>query len=250
VTSTLHLAAARHDDVDAVRLTVRPGRPAVSARPVFDPSSPGPHFVLSHPGEPAPRQRRSPFGLLRSGLSALMDFYRDPLAVLALLISAVLLIYVGGAVMFWFHAIELGEGGPQISHLAHWLLDSTFGFVGLLPVLVLIMPISAWAAQRASALHPRVLPWVYAGIAGTLFSFATVPGPIAHDMLVGRGTWIADKVTTAIGDPAAPLTPTVEYPLIAALTQQLGAAIPLYIVITGLAVLAVRRLLALRRRAN
>jgi hypothetical protein len=77
-----------------------------------------------------------------------------------------------------------------------------------------------------------------------------VPGPIVHNTFVGRGTWLADRVTGWLGDPSAPLQPVREYPVSALLTQQLGAAIALYLVLTFAAVLIVRRLAALRPTVN
>jgi len=158
---------------------------------------------------------------------------------MALLITAVIMCYGGGAVMFWFHAIYLGEGGPSISEPAHWLLDSSFAFGALTPVLAVVLPIAAWAAQRyAVGDARRFMPWLYAVIGGSAFAIVATPGPIAHDMFVGRGTWLAERVTELIGTPAAEVTPASvsEYPLLAALAQQLGAGLPLYV---GLMVLTV-----------
>jgi hypothetical protein len=235
---TILLANARPDDSETVELAVCPGGHVLSARPVFDPNA-GPRYVVSE-GESSSAKGR---------LRTVIDYYRDPLAVVGFAVSALLLIYVGGAIMFWYHAIVLEEGGPAISNFAHWLLDSTFGFIGLTPALLLIMPIATIAATRASVLSPRAVPWIYSGVAGLLFALATTPGPIAHDMLIGRGTWLANQVTQAIGDPAAQLAPGAEYPLLVALTLQLGFAVPLYIGLMAVSVLAIRSLVGVRGRA-
>jgi hypothetical protein len=66
-----------------------------------------------------------------------------------LALCAIALTYGGGAAMFWFHAIELGEGGPAISPWPHWGLDSTAGFLGLTPLIAVIVPVAAWAAVDA-----------------------------------------------------------------------------------------------------
>ena len=89
--------------------------------------------------------------------------------------------------MFWFHAIALGEGGPAISWYAHWLLDSTFGFIALTPALFLIIPFAAWAAHRLAGDRVGQRPWLYVALTGGLFALVTVPGPIAHDLFVARG---------------------------------------------------------------
>ena len=51
------------------------------------------------------------------------DFYRKPSSWLALAISSVVLVYGGGALMFWYHSIYLGEGGPAISPALHYFID-------------------------------------------------------------------------------------------------------------------------------
>jgi hypothetical protein len=199
----------------------------------------------------APGFRIRPGVLVRRAVAEYTSFYRDRLAWLALGITTVMLCYVGGAIMFWFHAIRLGEGGPAISWHAHWLLDSTFAFIGLTPVLFLLLPLATMAARGlAGRSVPRLVPWVYAAICGSLFALATMPGPIAHDLIIGRGTWIADQVTRAIGDPGAALTPAHSYPLLAKLTQQLGAGILVYVALTAVSVVVVRALVRSGQRTE
>jgi hypothetical protein len=205
---------------------------AISPRLVYDPAGQS-LAAPSHAG---------PAGPLRT----LVGYYRDPLSWLVLALTAVVLCYLGGLVLFWFHSVELGEGGPQISWYAHWLLDSTFAFLGLTPALAVILPAAAWAA-RSLAGSQRILPWLHAAIAGLLFAVVTTPGPLAHNLIVGRGTWIANHVTELVGDPSAPLRPATEYPPIVSMSQQLGAAVPLYIILTGLTVLVLRTAVARRR---
>ncbi len=188
-----------------------------------------------------------PTGAARLGpLRALASYYRDPLSWVVLAVTTVVLCYVGGLVLFWYHSVELGEGGPQISWPAHWLLDSTFAFVALTPVLAVILPAAAWGARWLAGSRP-ILPWVYAALAGLLFALVTTPGPIAHNLIVGRGTWVAARVTEMIGDPSAPLRPSTEYSPLVELTQQLGAGLPLYIALMGLTVVALRAGVAKRR---
>jgi hypothetical protein len=213
--------------------------PSLSPRPVFDPYA----AAASGVGVGAAGWRAVP--------GALLGFYRDRLSWLALGVTSAVLCYIGGLVMFWFHAVELDEGGPAISWYAHWMLDSTFAFVALTPALALIIPMAvAWSTLVAGPGRPHAIRWSYAVIAGGLFAVATTPGPIAHDLIVGRGTWVAERVTAWIGDPSAPLTPVAEYPLSAALTQQLGAGVALYMLLALLSMLVVRRAVgAAQRRA-
>ncbi|MFD0742640.1 hypothetical protein ACFQ1L_13130 [Phytohabitans flavus] len=174
---------------------------------------------------------------------AYVTFYRDPASRLALLVTAITMCYAGGIAMFWFHAIYLDEGGPAISWVVHWLLDSSFAFVALTPALALIMPFAVWVARSVAPASNHLIPWLYAAVAGTAFALATTPGPLAHDLVVGRGTWVADQVTQAMGDPSAPLPPTADYPPLAAMAQQLGAGVPLYVALMALTVILLRTLL-------
>lgn len=171
------------------------------------------------------------------------DFYRDPASRFALLVTTVMMCYVGGIAMFWFHAIYLEEGGPAVGWTVHWLLDSSFAFVALTPALALIMPFAVWVARTLGAASRRWIPWVYAVVAGTAFAFVTAPGPIAHDLIVGRGTWLADRVTEALGDPTAPHVAGDHYPPLAAMTQQLGAGVPLYVALMAVTVAMLRAML-------
>jgi hypothetical protein len=175
-------------------------------------------------------------------LRSFVDFYRDPASRLALLVTALTMCYVGGIAMFWFHAIYLDEGGPAISWVAHWLLDSSFAFVALTPVLALIMPFAAWVARLVPA-SARLVPWVYAAVGGAAFALVTTPGPIAHDLVVGRGTWVADRATDLVGNSSTALPPVADYPPLAAMAQQLGAGVPLYITLMALIVVLLRLLL-------
>lgn len=174
---------------------------------------------------------------------AYVDFYRDPASRLALLVTALTVCYVGGLAMFWFHSIYLDEGGPAISWVVHWLLDSSFAFVALTPALAVIMPFAVWVARTVAPASKHTIPWLYAAVAGTAFALVTTPGPIAHDLLVGRGTWVADRVTLALGDPSSPLPPAADYPPLAAMAQQLGAGVPLYIALMVVTVFLLRKIL-------
>jgi hypothetical protein len=201
-------------------------RPA-SAAVVF---ANGNHVQL--PGDTA----MAPWRLLRA-------YYRDRVAWVGLLVFAVLLAYGGGAVMFWFHAIYLGEGGPAISPWLHWLLDSTAGFVGLTPALVILMPLVASVTAA-----PIARPGRYALLIGTLFAFVTAPGPIVHNAFVGRGTWVANHVTALLGGGRAP-SPVHHVPPIVDIAGQVAVGLPTYILLAGLALLIVRALSGRTARA-
>lgn len=206
-------------------------------RTVFLPPAPstdtGPPRRLPHP---------------RELVGAVRTYYRDRLSWLALGVSSVVLCYGGGAAMFWYHSAYLGEGGPAISWQVHWLLDSTVGFVALTPALFLLLPLMTWLTTVTVArAHPTSAPLVFAALMGGAFAALTTPGPIAHDLLVGRGTWLADQVTRVLGDPSAPVVPHHEYGMFAHLTQQFGFGLPLYIVTAYLAVLTVHAIAAPRQ---
>jgi hypothetical protein len=130
------------------------------------------------------------------------------------------------------------------------LLDSTFGFLALTPALVVLMPVAAWVAGALAGGVSRLIPWMYTVVCGVLFAAVTTPGPIAHDLIVGRGTWIANHVTTLLGDPAAAPAASDNYPRLAQLTQQFGAGVPLYVLLTGLVVWQIRAVLARRPRSG
>ncbi|MFC6083211.1 hypothetical protein [Sphaerisporangium aureirubrum] len=187
-------------------------------------------------------------GLLRGAirpqrlLSTVLGFYRTRLAWVALLITTVILAYGGGAIMFWYHGIYLGEGGPAISHWLHWLLDSTAGFIGLAPALAVILPLATVAsvAPSGSQAARTVRPVLYVAIGGAMFALVTAPGPFMHDLLVGRGTWLADTVSKLWGtgqvlpSTAAPVSVPME------MARQVAVGLPTYILLMAVALFAVR----------
>lgn len=143
--------------------------------------------------------RRLVIGLWPRVLAQIVrSFYADRLGSVALLMCAVILTYGGGAAMFWFHAIYLGEGGPAISPWLHWALDSTAGFIGLTPPISIILPVAAWVTAPASgSINPAGSrrPIRFAVIGGVLLALVAAPGPVLHDTFLGRGTWLADQIT-------------------------------------------------------
>ncbi len=199
--------------------------PHLNPRPVFGP-----------PAELARPARRPP-------APGLLGYYRDRLSWLALAVTSVMMCYVGGAVMFWYHAEYLGEGGPAIPWYVHWALDSTFAFVVLTPALFLMIPAASWAATTlAKRLGGHWLLGAYAAVLGFAFAVLATPGPVAHDLVVGRGTYVAGVVTGWFGDPGALPHPAHHYPLLAKLTQQLGFGLPLYPLLAYLAAILVQTL--------
>jgi len=167
----------------------------------------------------------------------LVTFYRDPLARLTLLGTSLLLCYVGGAAMFYVHAILFNEGGPAISPYLHWALDSTFGFIALTPVIAVLLPLTAWLVRG----RPR---WLFPVVFGVLFAVITTPGPLAHDLFVARGTPIAAFVTHHFGDPTLVMPPPTEYSALAKMTHQCVAGLPVYVVLSTVAFVCTRPLAA------
>jgi hypothetical protein len=148
--------------------------------------------------------------------------------------------------MFWYHSYFLGEGGPAISPYLHWFVDSTAGLVGLTPVLFVILPIAARAAWDAAprakdgtkdVARAGVRPVSFMAVGGILFALATAPGPIVHDRLVGRGTWLAGEITKLWGD-GRPLSPHHQLTPVSAVLTQEAFGLPLYPALLGLLLVA------------
>lgn len=175
------------------------------------------------------------------------DFYRDPLGWLALAVSAFVLVYLGGAAMFWFHSIYLGEGGPAISPVLHWFVDSTAGFIALTPALAIILPITARQVRPHQGATLRSVR--YAILGGTLFALVTAPGPVLHDNFVGRGTWFADRITALWGD-GRPLPPMHHLPPPTDMSLQVAFGIPVYIGLMWITAVCVRALVRGWRSAS
>src|SRR5262245_57392687 len=76
----------------------------------------------------------------------LFQYDRQPASWLILIITSLVMIYLGGAAMFWFHAIYLGEGGPAISPVLHWFMDSTAALL-LTPILFMVLPLASRYAK-------------------------------------------------------------------------------------------------------
>jgi hypothetical protein len=139
--------------------------------------------------------------------------------------------------MFTLHAVVLGELGPAISPLAHWVLDSTLGFIGLGPVVALVMPIAAWTAARVAG---TVRPLPYALVGGILFALAAGPGPIAHDLLVGRGTLLANRVTELLGGDTTAHVHGDTIPQALSIGAQLAVGVPTYVLLMWASLALVR----------
>jgi hypothetical protein len=153
------------------------------------------------------------------------QYYRQPTSWLILIVTSLVMIYLGGAAMFWFHAIYLGEGGPAISPVLHWFLDSTAA-LALVPGLFLLLPL---ASRYAMVSRERDLsPYRFALFSGAIFAVMTVPGPFVHNTFLGRGTWLADQVTRLWGDGQT-VQPYTEFPFPIEALLQVSFGIPLYI---------------------
>lgn len=175
----------------------------------------------------------------RSLPAILRTFYAERQAWAALLLCTLLVGYGGGAVMFWFHSIYLNEGGPAISPWLHWFIDSSAGFIGLAPLVAVIVPLAAIVAGRIAGSPGAPVGAVpFAFVGGTALAVATAPAPLLHDGLIGRGTWFAVKMTQwwggghnhAVGRPQ-------EVSAVVAMAQQIAAGVPVYVMVLLVAVL-------------
>jgi hypothetical protein len=205
----------------------------LTARQVFDPTEPPARGTL--PVRP------------RELIRFYVDYYRAPLAWFGLLVTLAVTAYAGGAVLFILHAFILGELGPAISPMVHWALDSTLGFVGFAPVVALIVPVAAWAATRLAG---AVRPLPFALVGGTLFALAAGPGPIVHDLLVGRDTWLANHVTELVGGDVTTAAQHVhgdEVSQVLSIGSQFVVAVPTYVLLMWASLTLVRA--ALRHRS-
>lgn len=131
------------------------------------------------------------------------DFYRRPAALSDAVLTDACLAYGGGIAMFWLHAVVRGEQGPAISDPAHWLLDSTLAFVGLFPVVLALLPLATAVARRTGLVSDFRRRVVYALALGASFAIVTAPGPVAHDLIAGAGTPLAETVTDVAGRDTA-----------------------------------------------
>ena len=164
----------------------------------------------------------------RSVLAEGRSYYATSQARIRLLTVAVALTYGGGAAMFYLHAVVRGEQGPAIANLWHWLLDSSLGFVGLTPVLVVLLPLTAKLTRSRTT--------AYAAI-GALFGLLTAPGPILHNLIAGADTPLARAAISFFGtDPTvaaahehAATTSAAEPSAISSVLAQIGVGLPTYI---------------------
>jgi hypothetical protein len=218
-------------------------RPTITARQLFRPLSVPDPWAGRALVDQAYRHLRP-----RACLRMLLAYYREPLAWFGALMTLAIVAYAGGAVMFVLHAEILGEQGPAISPLEHYALDSTLGFVGLAPLVAVVVPLTAWLVTAGPG-TVRTTP--YAVVGGLLFGLATGPAPIAHDLLVGRGTWLADRVTTLLSPNAPHLVAHVHGDGVSqtlSIGAQIAVGVPTYGLLL-LAAVAVSRELTRRRWA-
>ena len=192
------------------------------------------------PARPARRSARAvAVTTARSALAEGRSYYATGQARTRLLIMAVALTYGGGAAMFYLHAIVRGEQGPAIANLWHWLLDSTLGFIGLTPALVVLLPLTAKVMKSRTASYVA---------AGGLFGLMTAPGPVLHNLIAGSGTPLARAATSFFGtDPGVAAAQAeaahthaghvhaADPSAVSSVLAQLGVGLPVYV---GLAVLA------------
>ena len=190
-------------------------------------------------GVSTPPIRTSVAARSRRAVTGFSRYYQRPDHVLSLVTLSVMLSYGGGAVMFWVHAVYRGEQGPAISPWAHWLLDSSLGFLALTPALAVLLPLSA-AALVLIGRDPN--PARSALFIGSAFALVTAPGPVVHDLLVGRGTALADLATRLIGsDGATTMVHAQGNSPVAECLWQVIAGVPTYTLLTLLVLSGVHR---------
>jgi len=169
---------------------------------------------------------------LRRETSALRAYYEDRLAWQRLFLTVLVLFYVGGGAMFWFHAVYRGEKGPPIAPTSHWMLDSTLGLLILTPAVFLLLPLARWLSGGRRRAEPILL--------GGLFALLTTPGPAFHNLIAGEGTPLARLATAILGidpDVAAKAAP-VNHHMLSEVILQLAVGLPVYVLLTTLVWLA------------
>ena len=171
-------------------------------------------------------------------------FYRDPVAWTGLAFFSLVLTYLGGAVMFWFHALYLGEGGPSISPWLHWALDSSAGCLGLTIPIAVILPIAAWVALDR---HGRINAWLFSLVGGVLLALTTAPAPLFHNNFLARGTWLANELTNLVGSDryAVPTDVHEHESAVFEMAQQVVAGIPTYVPLMFVALIVARSVIRL-----
>jgi hypothetical protein len=188
----------------------------------------------------------------RGAVHSIRAFYSRSIGWLALFVTSAFLAYGGGGVMFWFHAVFRGEDGPPIDDLWHWLFDSTLGFLALTPALFFILPLALRALSWARVKSGRVRAAAYVVLVGVMFGVVTGPGPLLHNALVGRDTWLAQLAVDLFGYDAqvaarnAAASPPSE---LSSVLLQIVVGTPVYVA-AGLLALATVRTLARVRAAE
>jgi hypothetical protein len=228
--------AEQLSDAKDVRVVVCTHRPLVDVRSVYAPGGKDLHAA----GQPDVRITLGPEPVHSGIWRAIVGFYRDPVAWVALLVTSLLLCYAGGAAMFFIHSIYFNEGGPAISPYLHWALDSTFGFVALTPIIAVLLPLATWLVRS----RPK---WSFVLVLGGLFALVTTPGPLAHDLIVARGTPIAMVITDYFGDPTMVMAPPTHYSAAAKMAHQFLGGLPVYLVLSVVAYGLIRMLVRLRK---
>lgn len=181
----------------------------------------------------------------KGAAQGLRAFYSRPIGWLALVTTSAFLAYGGGGVMFWFHAVFRGEDGPPINDRFHWLFDATLGFMALTPALFFILPLGLRAVGWVRVPGAGARAATYVVLVGVMFGVVTGPGPLLHNALVGRGTWLGRLAVDLFGYDAgvaarnAAATPPSE---LSSVLLQVAVGIPVYIAAALLALATVRTL--------
>lgn len=183
--------------------------------------------------------------------AVLRTFYSRTLGWGAALFVSATLSYVGGALMFWLHAVYRGERGPAIGHVQHWLLDSTLGFIALTPVVLLLLPAVLWKVTWHGRRRDGIPVGLFVVVLGTLFALVTGPGPLMHNAVAGAGKPLANLATDVFGHDHEMALRHADAPERSAFTEgvlQVAVGIPAYSLLTLGSVVVVRNLMRGRRK--
>ena len=117
------------------------------------------------------------------------------------------------------------------------------GFLALTPALFLILPGALAAVHRAGVQGGRAGPAAYVALVGVAFGVVTGPGPFLHDVLVGRGTFLARVAVSVFGtDPAVAARHVEAHSMLSEMALQVLVGTPVYVVAALLALVLVRAL--------
>jgi hypothetical protein len=116
--------------------------------------------------------------------------------------------------------------------------------------LFLILPAALWILQRTRQGSRLANTGRYVAVVGAIFAAVTGPGPVLHDLIAGRGTWLARSAQTLFGvDPSVLHRQEVVHSLVSESLWQVALGIPVYIALACLGVVTIRMIAAAMDRS-